>query len=117
MTVDWTQIVLALLAIVGGGGWLFDRQKHKAEVERLKADTDDKNFDLSKKYVESFEQQIVQPLKEELTSLKKQVTTLSRTVKKLENAIGKIQDCPHSDGCPVYSELQKQRADDGGPSE
>lgn len=116
---EWTSIVLAIITLLGGCGWLFDRHKHKQEVEGLrednrkkaqevesiKADNRQKDLDLSKDYVEAFRKEIADPLRREVRELKKEV-------KKLNNAIGKIQDCPHAGDCPVYDELQKQQADD-----
>lgn len=101
---DWTSIILAVVTLLGGCGWLFDRHKHKQEVEGLKADNRQKDLDLSKDYVEAFRKEIADPLRREVRELK-------REVKKLNNAIGKIQDCPHAGDCPVYDELQKQQAD------
>lgn len=101
---DWTSIILAVVTFLGGCGWLFDRHKHKQEVEGLKADNRQKDLDLSKDYVEAFRKEIADPLRREVRELK-------REVKKLNNAIGKIQDCPHAGDCPVYDELQKQQAD------
>lgn len=116
---EWTTITLAIINIVGGLGWLFDRRKHKQEVEGLKAenlkkkqeveglkaDNRQKEMNLSKMYVDEFKQNIAEPLRREVRELKKEV-------KKLNNAIGKIQDCPHAADCPVYDELQKQQNDD-----
>ena len=31
-------IILSVLTIVAGGGWLFDRRRHRQEVESLRAD-------------------------------------------------------------------------------
>ena len=103
---DWTSIILGIITLAGGGGWLFDRKRHRQEVEGLKADNRQKDLDLSKDYVEAFRKEIADPLRREVRELK-------REVKKLNNAIGKIQDCPHAADCPVYDELQKQQNDVG----
>ena len=102
---EWLNYVLSVLTLVAGGGWLFERRRHKQEVESIKADNRQKDLDLSKDYVESFRKEIADPLRREVRELK-------REVKKLNNAIGKIQDCPHAGDCPVYDELQNQQADD-----
>ena len=57
---------------------------------------------LSKMYVEEFKENIADPLRREVRELRTEVNHL-------RNAIQKINDCPHSDACPVYSELQKQQ--------
>lgn len=107
---DWLNWVLSILTLVAGGGWLFDRKRHRQEVEGLKADNRQKDLDLSKDYVEAFRKEIADPLRREVRELK-------REVKKLNNAIAKIQDCPHAGDCPVYDELQKQQADGGAEAD
>ena len=53
-------------------------------------------------YVEEFKENIADPLRREVRELRTEVNHL-------RNAIQRINDCPHSDACPVYSELQKQQ--------
>ena len=103
---DWTSIILAIITLLGGCGWLLDRHKYKQELEGLKADNKQKDMDLSKTYVDEFRKNIADPLRREVRELK-------REVKKLNNAINKIQECPHAADCPVYDELQKQQIDGG----
>lgn len=121
---DWTSIVLAIITLLGGCGWLLDRHKHKQEVEGLKednrkkaqevesikADNRQKDMDLSKMYVDEFKKNIADPLRREVRELKNEV-------KKLNNAISKIQECPHAADCPVYDELQKQQNDGGSEAD
>ena len=95
-------ILLSVLTLVAGGGWLFDRRRHRQEVESLKADNRQKDMNLSKMYVDEFKENIADPLRHEVRELRTEITHL-------RNAIQKINDCPHSDACPVYSELQKQQ--------
>lgn len=102
---EWWNWMMGLLTLIAGGGWLFDKKRHRQEVESIKADNKKKDMELSKMYVDEFKQNIAEPLRREVRELKKEV-------KKLNNAIGKIQDCPHAAGCPVYDELQKQQTDD-----
>ena len=102
---EWTSIVLAIITLLGGCGWLFDRHKHKQEVEGLRADNRQKDMDLSKMYVDEFKENIADPLRHEVRELRTEITYL-------RNAIQKINDCPHSDACPVISELQKQQGRD-----
>ena len=95
-------IILSVLTIVAGGGWLFDRRRHRQEVESLRADNRQKDMNLSKMYVDEFKENIADPLRHEVRELRTEVNHL-------RNAIQKINDCPHSDACPVYNELQKQQ--------
>ena len=91
-----------VLTLVAGGGWLFDRRRHRQEIESLTADNRQKDMNLSKMYVDEFKENIADPLRCEVRELRTEVNHL-------RNAIQKINDCPHSDACPVYSELQKQQ--------
>lgn len=95
-------LIPSLLTLVAGGGWLFDRRRHRQEVESLRADNRQKDMNLSKMYVDEFRENIADPLRHEVRELKDEI-------KHLRNAIQKINDCPHSDTCPVISELQKQQ--------
>ena len=93
---------MSVLTLVAGGGWLFDRRRYRQEVESLRADNRQKDMNLSKMYVDEFKENIADPLRREVRELRTEITHL-------RNAIQKINDCPHSDACPVYSELQKQQ--------
>ena len=99
---EWLNWVLSILTLVAGGGWLFDRKRHRQEVESIKADNKKKDMELSKMYVDEFKENIADPLRHEVRELRTEITHL-------RNAIQRINDCPHSDACPVYSELQKQQ--------
>ena len=101
---DWTTIVLAIINILEGFGWLFDRRKHMQEVEGLKADNKQKEMNLAKTYVDEFKNNIAEPLRREVGGLR-------REIKHLRDAISKINDCPHAADCPVYDELQKHQTD------
>ena len=107
---EWMTLGLSILTLVAGGGWLFDRRKHRQEVESLKADNRKKEMDLSKMYVDEFKENIADPLRREVGGLR-------REVKHLRDAIQKINDCPHAADCPVYDELQKHQGDDPADSE
>lgn len=98
-------LVTTVLTLVAGGGWLFDKKKHKQEVRSIKSENEKKDMELAKMYVDEFKTNIAEPLRREVRGLKKEV-------KNLNNAIGKIQECPHAGECPVYDELQKQQNDD-----
>lgn len=118
-------IILSVLTLVAGGGWLFDRRRHRQEVESLRADNRQKDMNLSKMYVEEFKENIADrfPSREQSKlvcfaealkrvrrkPLRREVRELRTEVTHLRNAIQRINDCPHSDACPVYSELQKQQ--------
>ena len=96
--IDWSNIILGILTLLGGCGWLIDRKKHRQEIERLKADNRQKDMDLSKDYVTEWRTYIADPLQREVGELRAEVA-------ELRNAIQRIADCPHSGQCPVRDEL------------
>ena len=97
---DWTSVVLGILTLIGGCGWLVDRHKHNQEVESLKADNRQKDMDLSKDYVTEWRTYIAEPLKREVGELRNEVA-------ELRYAIQAIEACPHRDGCPVVDRLRE----------
>jgi uncharacterized protein YceK len=105
MVVDWTSIVLGVITLLGGCGWVIDRKKHKEEIESLKADIRQKDMNLSKDYVTEWRTYIAEPLQQEVKELRNEVN-------ELRYALQKIGDCPHSSSCPVYDELQRQSRSD-----
>ena len=96
--IDWSNIILGILTLLGGCGWLIDRKKHRQEIESLKADNRQKDMDLSKDYVTEWRTYIADPLQREVGELRAEVA-------ELRNAIQRIADCPHSGHCPVRDEL------------
>ena len=63
----WLNFILGVLTLIFGGGWIFDKHKHKQEVEGLKADNKQKDMNLSKMYVEEFKANIAEPLLRQVT--------------------------------------------------
>ena len=105
MTIDWTSVVLALITMVSGLGWMLDRKKHRQEVEALRADNRQKDMNLSKDYVTEWRTYIAEPLQREVGELRQEVA-------QLRYAIQKIDACPHRDNCPVIGELQRKSQGD-----
>ena len=54
--IDLTSVILGLITLLGGCGWVIDRKKHRQEIEALKADIRQKNLDLSTEFVEKFKE-------------------------------------------------------------
>ena len=102
MVVDVTSIILGVLTLLGGCGWVIDRKKHRQEIEALKADIRQKNLDLSTEFVKKFRSLISDPLEE-------QVDKLRNEVNQLRDAIEGVYDCPYKDECPVRDKLRKQQ--------
>ena len=93
-------IILSTLTLVAGGGWLFDRRRHRQEVESLKADNRQKDMNLSKDYVTEWRTYIAEPLQREVGELRQEIT-------QLRYAIQKVDTCPHRANCPVVDGLQQ----------
>lgn len=100
MNMDWTSIILALITVLGGCGWVIDRKKHRHEIESLKADNRQKDMNLSRDYVTEWRTYIAEPLQREVGELRTEVA-------QLKYAIERIADCPHSGHCPVREQLQR----------
>ena len=96
-----TSIIMAIITLMGGCGWLIDRKRHKQEVEGLRADNRQKDMELSKQYVTEFRTFIAEPLQREVGELRNEVN-------RLRYAIERIGDCPHRAECPVRGQLQRQ---------
>jgi hypothetical protein len=103
--VDWTNIILALITLLGGCGWILDRKKHRQEVEGLKADNRQKDMDLSRDYVTEWRTYIAEPLQREVGELRAEVA-------QLRHAIQAIDVCPHRAGCPVADVMQRKSEGD-----
>ena len=96
--IDVTSIVLGVLTLAGGCGWVIDRRKYKAEVQQ-------KYMDLAKEYVEEFRKNIGEPLQQEVGELRKEV-------KELKDAVEGINDCPYRAECPVRDRMRYGAAHD-----
>lgn len=94
-------IVLALITLLSGCGWIVNRRKYKQEVEQLKAENRQKYMDLAKEYVEQFRINIVEPIQKEVRHLRTEI-------KQLKDAIEKVNDCPYRDNCPVRKQLHNE---------
>ena len=99
MALDWSNIILGLLTLLGGCGWLIDRKKHRQEIESLKADNRQKDMNLSKDYVTEWRTYIAEPLQREVGELRQEVA-------QLRHAIQAIDVCAYRAGCPVADVMQ-----------
>lgn len=99
VNIDLTSVILGVLTLLGGCGWVIDRKKHRQEIENLKADIRQKELDLGTDFVKKFRELIAGPLEEEVGKLRNEV-------KELRDAIEKVYECPFSSDCPVRQRLR-----------
>ena len=97
--IDLTSVILGVLTLLGGCGWVIDKKKHRQEVESIKADNRQKELDLGTDFVKKFRELIAGPLEEEVGKLRTEV-------KDLRDAIEGIYDCPYRGECPVRDRMQ-----------
>lgn len=83
------EFILAIITLLSGAGWLTERRKRKAESEKAE-------LDVSTTFVKEFNENIVNPLKEEIN--------------KLRSAINAVSQCPSYPPCPIVDELRKAAA-------
>ena len=102
-TIDITNVILAVLTLIGGCGWIVNRRKYRQEVRSLQADNRQKDMDLSKDYVTEWRTYIAEPLQREVNGLRREVA-------ELRYAIQQIDRCPHRDACPVIDRMQRPAA-------
>lgn len=85
------EIILSLITLLSSCGWVLERKKYLQEVRRSKVEVSREEFDLSAQYVQTFKQEIYEPLQEELH--------------KLRQAMDRVADCMYRDQCPVLDQL------------
>ena len=107
MNIDLTSVILAMISLVSGCGWVVNHRKYKQEVKNLAADSRLKDMELARLYVQQFEETIGKPLR-------KQVGDLQNEIAQLRYAIQRIDYCAHRDDCPVLDGLRKRQKGDGG---
>lgn len=94
-----TEIILALIALLGNCGWFISGRKHRQEVRKAKAEAEKAELDLSVQYIKEFKTNIYDPLHQE--------------VQKLRQAIEAVGTCDHRDDCPVVDQLQSHPTTSG----
>jgi len=99
MTLEWTSIILGMLTMLSSFGWIFDRRRHKHEMEGLRADNRQKEMNLGRDYVTEWRTYIAEPLEREVSQLRMEVN-------KLRDAIQRIERCDYRANCPVLDGLR-----------
>lgn len=86
-----TKIILALITLLSSCGWIVSGRKYRQEVRKSSAEAEQEELNLSVNYVKEFQENIYEPLREE--------------VHKLRTAIEAVGTCPRRDSCPVLDRL------------
>ena len=68
--INWTEVLLSLMTLLGSCGWFVAGKKHKQEVEGLKTENQMKKLDLSSEFVNKFRELIIGPLETEVKKLR-----------------------------------------------
>lgn len=101
MILGWTEIIVAVVTLLGGCAWVVNWRKDKQEAKGIVADNRQKDMNLSKMYVDEFNLNIVVPLQQRVQKLESQI-------ERLEDAIQGIGGCPYRAECPVLDRMRKQ---------
>ena len=101
--INWTEVLLSLMTLLGSCGWFVAGKKHKQGVEGLKTENQMKKLDLSSEFVNKFRELIIGPLETEVKKLRSEV-------KDLKEAIEAVYDCPYRTECPVKDKLNQKRS-------
>ena len=107
---EWTSIVLGVLTLLGGCGWFVEGRKHREATRVLNADYRLKNMELGQIYVEQFEKNIADPLRQEVRELRDKVDKLTDELEMLKKCSCYRADCPHR----LLSVLGKQKREHEG---
>lgn len=94
MNIDITSVILALITLAGGCGWLIDRKRHRQIIEGLKAETKQKYMDLAKVYVDEYTKNIVKPLEGRVNELTQEVKELKNELESVKKCACYRPDCP-----------------------
>ena len=88
-------IVLGVISMVNGWGWVTNRRKYKQEVKNLEAETRQKYMDLAKMYVDEFTKNIATPLEKRVDELTREVKELKDELAVFKENVCYRSDCPH----------------------
>jgi hypothetical protein len=110
------------VAFISGGGlvalfnWITRRRLTRKQEEQTDVRTDEMAVNMLSKALETVNEQVVEPLKQELdrkdTEHNKLLNKVNNEITKLRKAIEKIPACDHAAACPVSRQLQNDKNGD-----
>lgn len=92
---DWTAIVVGLIPLLGCCAWFVEGRKHKPTAKGLATDNKLKEMELGQLYVDQFEKNIAEPLRQEVRELRDKVDRLTDELEELKKSSCYRVDCPH----------------------
>lgn len=93
--IDWTNIVLGVLSLLGCCAWVVEGSKHKPTAKGIVADNRLKEMELGQLYVEQFEKNIAEPLRQEVRELRDEVKELRNELEMVKGCVCYRADCPN----------------------
>jgi len=106
--------ILIASLISGIGVKIFDYYQHRAleknKAQEVTVNTDKIAIDILAKAMETLNEQVVEPLREENKQSANNQKNILNELKKLRKAIERIPGCAHAATCPVSMELQNSNA-------
>ena len=90
---NWTEIILGLITLLGGCGWVIDRKKHRQEVQGMKRDNQLKEMELAKKYVDEYDRTIAERLRSDVKQLRNDLDQLRHEMDNVKKNVCYRPDC------------------------
>ncbi|MDR0872980.1 MAG: hypothetical protein LBN27_05870 [Prevotellaceae bacterium] len=111
---DWTTIISLIINLLLGGTLIVTLATLKSTKDKAEFEAKNTEVDYVKNMMDTQVNFIVEPLKKEIEEMRKrdenhikEHSKLLRSVNRLEKAIERVADCPHSENCPVRTEINK----------
>lgn len=112
---DWTTIIASLISAISAGGWLTSRAIRKRDARQAALEADklsheierlDKaaNLDHATKLIETYQAQVLEPMKQQIANLQQQVN-------ELQTILAKARTCEYNYNCPLLTFVQDSQQD------
>ena len=92
---DWAAIAAAFMSLLGCFAWFVEGRKHKPTAKGIVADNRLKEMELGQMYVEQFEKNIAEPLRQEVRELRNEVKELRDEGAGVKGCVCYRSDCPN----------------------
>ena len=92
---DWTAIVVGLMSLLGCCAWFVEGRKHNPTAKGLVTDNKLKEMELGQRYVDQFEKNIAEPLRQEVRELRDKIDKLTDELEMLKKSCCYRVNCPY----------------------